>query len=163
MWRHVAPPDSPRFGTSPPSLSLHPAPGDSLACKPAAQTGLGSVVSSLPFLPPFFLMPCVERADPGAVDSPLVAEVAADSLYLLCIQAIERLGAVLKDLEKIKVKSEIDAYLYTADLNYPNTDSQTCQRCETYTEKKYSDFISGFKEVIQRINYEENKKMKIVH
>ncbi|XP_070612747.1 interleukin-15 isoform X3 [Erythrolamprus reginae] len=146
---------------------------------------------------------------PENVKNKLLVFYLIFSLYLLCIQAIERLGAVLKDLEKIKVKSEIDAYLYTADLNYPshcnlsvikcfqlemqvvsyeskfvdpkfhysveriirtvrsflstNTDSQTCQRCETYTEKKYSDFISGFKEVIQRINYEENKKMKIVH
>ncbi|XP_032079468.1 interleukin-15-like [Thamnophis elegans] len=133
------------------------------------------------------------------------------SSHLLYTQAIERLEAVLKDLEKIEVSSEIDAYLYTADLDYPshcnlsvikcfqlemnvvsheskfegqkfhnsvnrimrlltnflpiemNTDTQTCQRCETYKEKKYSDFITGFRFVIQRINQEEKKKMKVVH
>ncbi|XP_058049070.1 interleukin-15 isoform X1 [Ahaetulla prasina] len=131
------------------------------------------------------------------------------SLYLLYIQADVHWEAVLKDLEKIEVSSEIDAYLYTADLNYPsrcnvsvikcfqlemqvvsheskfedknfhgsvnriirllrsflstgtNTDTQTCQRCETYEEKKYSEFITHFMFVIQRINQEE--KMKIVH
>ncbi|XP_015681376.1 interleukin-15 [Protobothrops mucrosquamatus] len=128
------------------------------------------------------------------------------SLYLLYIQASSQLEAVLQDLEKIKVNSEIDAYLYTADLNYPshcnlsvikcfqlemevvlyeskfedrnfcnsvyrivrivkyflsfetNTDTYTCQRCETYKEKKYSEFIENFKFVIQRINREEKKK-----
>ncbi|KAM3831106.1 interleukin-15 [Vipera latastei] len=128
------------------------------------------------------------------------------SLYLLYIQATSYLEAVLLDLEKIKVRSEIDAYLYTADLNYPsrcnlsvikcfqlemevvlyeskfedlnfcdsvhrivrtvkyflsfetNTGTYPCQRCETYKEKKYSEFIENFMFVIQRINREEKKK-----
>ncbi|XP_026553875.1 interleukin-15 [Pseudonaja textilis] len=134
------------------------------------------------------------------------------SLYLPYIPATRShiLEAMLKDLERIKVSPEIDAYLYTADLNYPsycnqsvmkcfqlemevvsyeskfgdrkfydsvnsivrlvkyllpietNTDTQTCQRCETYKEKKYSDFITDFMFVIQRINREETK-VKIGH
>ncbi|XP_063166237.1 interleukin-15 [Candoia aspera] len=128
------------------------------------------------------------------------------SSCLLHIQATALLAEVLPDLEKIQVSSEIDAFLYTADLNYPshcnvsvikcfqlemevvlyeskfgdsnfcnsvhrivriikkflshemNTDTRTCQRCETYKEKKYPEFIANFMSVVQRVNREERKK-----
>ncbi|XP_025028311.1 interleukin-15 [Python bivittatus] len=125
------------------------------------------------------------------------------SSCLLPIQATTLLAEVLLDLEKIQVSSEIDAFLYTADLNYPshcnvsvikcfqlemevvlyeskfgdskfcdsvhrivriikkflshemNIDTRTCQRCETYKEKNYSEFIANFMSVLRRINREE--------
>ncbi|KAM6440640.1 interleukin-15 isoform 2-T5 [Liasis olivaceus] len=125
------------------------------------------------------------------------------SSCLLPIQATTLLAEVLLDLEKIQVSSEIDAFLYTADLNYPshcnvsvikcfqlemevvlyeskfgdskfcdsvhrivriiknflshemNIDTRTCQRCETYKEKNYSEFIANFMSIIRRINREE--------
>ncbi|XP_061440855.1 interleukin-15 isoform X2 [Rhineura floridana] len=64
-------------------------------------------------------------------------------------------SAVIEDLEKIEnFRKKIDATLYTADVNYPDTETSKCQPCETFEEKIYTDFIETFKNVAQRCNRE---------
>ncbi|XP_034298640.1 interleukin-15 isoform X2 [Pantherophis guttatus] len=103
------------------------------------------------------------------------------SLYLPYIQATGRLEAALRDLQKIEVSSEIDAYLYTADLNYSSHCNLSVLKCfqlemevvsyeSKYGDRKFHNSVDSiirnvrsFLRIETRIYQEENTKMKIVH